>query len=163
MANLAADKSVSFLISKIFQIATISACRYRWLRLPVPVERYLVSRLYRRPELDRALLTIGIAFVAIALVNLRYGASFSAIELPAWLSGPVDLGFRSFPRHLIAVITLGFVVSAGLWIFIERSRFGIRWPFRRAAKAAGRPGPAQNVARLLPLHSARGRAPAESH
>ena len=87
----------------------------------VPVERYLISRVYRRPELDQALLTIGVAFVAIALVNLWLGASFSSIELPAWLSGPVDLGFRSFPRHRLAVILLGFMVSAALWIFIERS------------------------------------------
>lgn len=101
----------------------------------VPVERYLISRVYRRPELDQALLTIGVAFVAIALVNLWLGASFASIELPAWMSGPVDLGFRSFPRHRLAVILLGFLVSAALWIFIERSRFGIR--LRAAVDNAG--------------------------
>jgi branched-chain amino acid transport system permease protein len=101
----------------------------------VPVERYLISRVYKRPELDQALLTIGVAFVVIAVVNLWLGASFASIELPAWLSGPVDLGFRSFPRHRVAVIVLGFMVSAVLWIFIERSRFGIR--LRAAVDNAG--------------------------
>ena len=101
----------------------------------LPIERYLISRVYGRPELDQALLTIGVAFVAMALVNLWLGASFSAIELPPWLSGPVDLGFRSFPRHRLAVILLGFLVSAGLWVFIERSRFGIR--LRAAVDNAG--------------------------
>jgi len=101
----------------------------------LPIERYLISRVYRRRELDQALLTIGVAFVAIALVNLWLGASFSAIELPPWLSGPVDLGFRSFPRHRLAVILLGFLVSAALWVFIERSRFGIR--LRAAVDNAG--------------------------
>ena len=101
----------------------------------LPIERYLISRVYRRPELDQALLTIGVAFVAIALVNLWLGASFSAIELPPWLSGPIDLGFRSFPRHRLAVILLGFLVSAALWVFIERSRFGIR--LRAAVDNAG--------------------------
>jgi branched-chain amino acid transport system permease protein len=95
----------------------------------------LISRVCRRPELDQALLTIGLAFVAIALVNLWFGASFTSIELPAWLSGPVDLGFRSFPRHRLAVILLGILVSAALWIFIERSRFGIR--LRAAVDNAG--------------------------
>lgn len=103
--------------------------------ISVPIERYLISRVYRRPELDQALLTIGVAFVAIALVNLWLGASFSSIELPAWLSGPVDLGFRSFPRHRIAVIVLGVLVSAALWFFIERSRFGIK--LRAAVDNAG--------------------------
>jgi branched-chain amino acid transport system permease protein len=92
----------------------------------VPVERYVISRVYGRSELDQALLTIGVAFVAIALVNLWLGASFSSIGLPAWLSGPVDLGFRSFPRHRIAVIGLGCTVSAALWLFIGRSHFGIK-------------------------------------
>jgi len=101
----------------------------------LPIERYLISRVYRRRELDQALLTIGVAFVAIALVNLWLGASFSAIELPPWLTGPIDLGFRSFPRHRLAVILLGFLVSAALWVFIERSRFGIR--LRAAVDNAG--------------------------
>ncbi len=108
-----------------FEFAVLAAILATAL-LSVPVERYLISRVYDRPELDQALLTIGIAFVAIALVNLWLGASFSSIELPAWLSGPIDLGFRSFPRHRLAVIVLGLIVSAGLWVFIERSRFGIR-------------------------------------
>lgn len=94
--------------------------------ISVPVERFLVSRVYGRSQLDQALLTIGVAFVAIALVNLWLGSSFTSVALPSWLSGPVDLGFRSFPRHRLAVIVLGCVVSASLWIFIERSSFGIK-------------------------------------
>jgi branched-chain amino acid transport system permease protein len=106
----------------------------------VPVERYVISRVYGRSELDQALLTIGVAFVAIALVNLWLGASFASIDLPAWLSGPVDLGFRSFPRHRIAVIGLGCIVSAALWLFIGRSHFGIK-----LRAAVDNPGIAQAV------------------
>lgn len=92
----------------------------------IPIEKYLISLVYKRPELDQALLTIGIAIVAIALVNLIIGSSFAPIELPSWLSGQVDLGFRKFPQHRIAVIILGCIVCASLWLFIETSRFGIR-------------------------------------
>lgn len=106
----------------------------------VPIERLVISRVYGRPELDQALLTIGVAFVAIALVNLWLGASFSSIDLPDWLSGPVDLGFRSFPRHRVAVIVLGCLVSTALWLFIERSRFGIK-----LRAAVDNPGIAQSV------------------
>jgi len=106
----------------------------------VPIERFVISRVYGRPELDQALLTIGVAFVAIALVNLWLGASFSSIDLPAWLSGPVDLGFRSFPRHRVAVIVLGCLVSAALWLFIGRSRFGVK-----LRAAVDNPGIAQSV------------------
>jgi branched-chain amino acid transport system permease protein len=81
---------------------------------------------YRRSELDQALLTIGIAFIAMAVVNLALGGSFAAIKLPTWLSGPIDLGFRSVPRNRLAVIMLGVLVCAGLSVFIERSRFGTK-------------------------------------
>jgi branched-chain amino acid transport system permease protein len=117
-----------------FEFAVLAAVAFTAL-LSLPIERYLISRVYGRSELDQALLTIGIAFVAIALVNLWLGASFTAIELPGWLSGPVDLGFRSFPRHRLAVIVLGCAVSAALWLFIERSRFGVR--LRAAVDNAG--------------------------
>lgn len=92
----------------------------------LPIERLLIARIYGRSQLDQALVTIGIAFVAIALVNLWLGASFTTIALPPWLSGPVDLGFRTFPRHRLAVIVLGCAIILALWFFIERSSFGIK-------------------------------------
>jgi branched-chain amino acid transport system permease protein len=122
-----------------FEVALVIAVLATAL-VSVPIERIVISRVYGRPELDQALLTIGLAFVAIALVNLWLGASFSSIDLPAWLSGPVDLGFRSFPRHRVAVIGLGCLVSVSLWLFIGRSRFGIK-----LRAAVDNPGIAQSV------------------
>ncbi len=92
----------------------------------LPIERVLIARIYGRSQLDQALVTIGIAFVAIALVNLWLGASFTTIALPSWLAGPVDLGFRTFPRHRLAVIVLGCAIILALWFFIERSSYGIK-------------------------------------
>jgi branched-chain amino acid transport system permease protein len=120
-----------------FELALVIAVLTTAL-VSVPIERLVISRVYGRPELDQALLTIGVTFVAIALVNL--GASFSSIDLPAWLSGPVDLGFRSFPRHRVAVIVLGCLVSVALWLFIGRSRSGVK-----LRAAVDNPGIAQSV------------------
>lgn len=92
----------------------------------LPIERLFIARIYGRSQLDQALVTIGIAFVAIALVNLWLGASFTTIALPSWLAGPVDLGFRTFPRHRLAVIVLGCAIILALWFFIERSSYGIK-------------------------------------
>lgn len=94
--------------------------------ISLPIERLLIARIYGRSQLDQALVTIGIAFVAIALVNLWLGASFTTIALPSWLSGPIDLGFRTFPKHRLAVIVLGCLIILALWLFIERSSYGIK-------------------------------------
>lgn len=106
----------------------------------LPIERLLIARIYGRSQLDQALVTIGIAFVAIALVNLWLGASFTTIALPPWLSGPVDLGFRTFPRHRLAVIVLGCAIILALWFFIERSSYGIK-----LRATVDNPGIAQSV------------------
>lgn len=101
----------------------------------VPIERFLIARLYRRSELDQALVTIGVAFIAIALINLLSGSSVRVLQLPSYLNGPVDLGFRSVPRHRVAVIGLGLLVCLGLWLVIDRSTLGIK--LRASVDSAG--------------------------
>jgi branched-chain amino acid transport system permease protein len=92
----------------------------------LPLEALLIRHIYRRSELDQALLTIGIAFVVIALINLLSGVSITVVPLPDWLAGPVDLGVRTLPKHRLAVIGVGIAVIAALRFGIERSAFGIR-------------------------------------
>jgi branched-chain amino acid transport system permease protein len=46
------------------------------------------------------------------------------MEPPAWLSGQVDLGFRSFPAYRSFLIVCGAVLVTGLWLGLERTRFG---------------------------------------
>lgn len=94
--------------------------------LALPLERWLISRIYQRPELDHVLLTIGIAFISIALVNLLFGASVTALPLPEYLSRPLDLGFRQIPLHRVFGVALGVSTMLGLWLLIERTAFGIK-------------------------------------
>src|SRR3990170_2141391 len=60
-------------------------------------ERTLYARLYKAGELDQVLLTIGLAFMAIAAYTYFYGPIPKSVPLPEWLEGHIDLGFRSFP------------------------------------------------------------------
>lgn len=91
----------------------------------IGMERLLVRRMYKRSELDQALLTIGAAFVAMAVINMIFGANFRVLELPTWLAGTVDIGFRTVQIQRIAVILLGFTSMFLLWFFLERARVGI--------------------------------------
>ena len=94
--------------------------------ISVPLETFLIRKVYGRNELDQALLTIGIAFVVIAGVNSVTGANISVIKLPYYLNGSIDLGFRSLPTDRLVVIVLGLVVTVALWLFVERSAFGVK-------------------------------------
>lgn len=92
----------------------------------VPVERWLIRRFYRRPELDQMLVTIGVMFVLIACANLMFGSAITALALPSFMTGGIDVFGRSIPVHRIAVAILGLIVLAALWLAIEQSSIGIR-------------------------------------
>lgn len=94
--------------------------------LAVPLERVLYRRIYRFPELQQVLATIGLTFLIIASINLWQGSSLLSITLPDELKSTVSLGFRTLPAHRIVVIALGFITIFGLWVLIDRTGFGIR-------------------------------------
>ena len=74
--------------------------------LSVVLERTLYARLYGAGELEQVLFTIGLVFMAVAVVRKLWGPLPQPITVPAALSGQIDLGFRSFPTYrsfLIAV------------------------------------------------------------
>jgi len=93
----------------------------------IPFELLLYRRIYRKADpLMQVLMTIGITFFIIGIVNFIFGPSLKPIPLPATLSGPLDIGFRMLPTHRIFVIVCGIVVALALWLLIEKTEFGIK-------------------------------------
>jgi len=89
-------------------------------------ERTLYARLYRATELDQVLLTIGLAFMAIAGFTYFYGPSPQSIRLPSYLTGQIEGGFRSFPTYRVFIIAVGVVLVAALWYVFERTNIGAK-------------------------------------
>jgi branched-chain amino acid transport system permease protein len=81
----------------------------------LPLERLLYRRFYGGDELDQVLLTMGLIFVSVAGATFVWGPLTQHMEPPRWLSGQVDLGFRSFPAYRSFLM---------LWLGLERTRFG---------------------------------------
>lgn len=94
--------------------------------LSIPLERFLFRRIYGSSELTQVLMTIGITFCVIGVTNYFFGPTLKTIPLPASLSQPVDVGFRTIAAHRLFVMACGLVVAAGLWYVIERTAFGIK-------------------------------------
>ncbi len=91
----------------------------------VPLERLLYRRLYgTRDPLAQVLLTIGITFMVIGIANFLLGPTLKTIPLPAELSGPVSIGFRTIAAHRLFVIAAGLAIALALWLLIERTSFG---------------------------------------
>ena len=92
----------------------------------VIVERVLYRPLYGGNELDQVLLTMGLIFMSVAGVTYFWGPLQQPMRLPTWLSGQIDLGFRSFPAYRSFLILCGAVLVTVLWLGLERTRFGVQ-------------------------------------
>ncbi len=92
----------------------------------VVFERGLYRRLYKATDLEQVLLTIGIAFMAIATATYFYGPIPKSVPLPAWLQGDINLGFRTFPSYRAFLVVLGAVLISVLWFAFEKTNIGAK-------------------------------------
>jgi branched-chain amino acid transport system permease protein len=87
------------------------------------VQRPLVNR-GRSSHLDIALLTYGLFFVIIGVVEATFGNGYEAIALPPALEGGFPLMGVTYPYYRLFIIGVGALVGLGLWFAIERTVFG---------------------------------------
>jgi branched-chain amino acid transport system permease protein len=119
------------------------------------LERTLYRQLYQATHLDQVLFSIGLTFMSVAAATFLFGPTQQPVNLPDWLRGQVhvlglDLG--SYRLFLIGVVVL---VTLGLYLLIERTRFGaqIRASVDNQTAAAGL---GINVSRVFSLTFALG-------
>jgi branched-chain amino acid transport system permease protein len=113
------DLGVPFLAAVFIAVLAVAA-------LSVVVERLCYVHLYEAGELDQVLMTTGLIFVAIAALNLAFGPNAYTVQLPAWLSGNVNLAGRSFEIYRLFLIAVGVVLVLTLWLLFEHTNFGAR-------------------------------------
>src|ERR1043165_3666235 len=61
-------------------------------------ERVLYRRLYRASDLDQVLLTIGLAFVSVAVAAFVYGTIQQPVQMPSYLRGSVTIVALEYTR-----------------------------------------------------------------
>ncbi|OGA38071.1 MAG: ABC transporter permease [Betaproteobacteria bacterium RIFCSPLOWO2_12_FULL_68_19] len=88
-------------------------------------ERFLVRPLYGRGIDYPLLLTFGLSYVLIEIVRIFFGVQGIPISTPEGLRGAVNIGVGHFPLYRLFLIVATAVVVGGLWLFIERTRFGL--------------------------------------
>lgn len=93
-------------------------------------EVLLLRPIYARPHLFQILLTYGLTLVIADLVRIIWGTAFKTISPPLLLSGSLTLMGRSYSTFYLFVIGLGITVLIGMWLMLEKTRFGL---FVRAA------------------------------
>ncbi len=88
-------------------------------------ERFLVRPLYGRGIDYPLLLTFGLSYVLIEAMRVLFGIEGIPSSTPAALRGAVNLGFGHFPLYRLMLIGATAVVVLALWLFIEKTRYGL--------------------------------------
>ncbi len=89
------------------------------------VERFLVRPLYGSGIDYPLLLTFGLSYVMVEAMRVAFGIEGVPTSTPAELRGAVDLGFGFFPKYRLFLIGATAVVVVALWLFIEKTRYGL--------------------------------------
>jgi len=88
-------------------------------------ERVLIRPLYGRGIDPPLLLTFGLSYVLIDVIRMIFGIDGLPMGTPAALRGAVDIGVGHFPLYRLFLIGATVVIVGGLWLFIEKTRYGL--------------------------------------
>ncbi|MEJ2375775.1 MAG: branched-chain amino acid ABC transporter permease [Pseudolabrys sp.] len=119
VVSLTRSYGVGFIPSLLIAAVSVGLISIRF-------ERRLYRRFYKATDLEQVLLTIGLAFMAIAAFTYFYGPIPKSVPLPKWLTGDVNLGFRAFPSYRAFLIVVGAGLIAVLWYAFEMTNIGAK-------------------------------------
>jgi len=113
------DWGVPFFLALLLTFLVVGA-------VSIVFERLFYARLYKATELEQVLLTIGLAYMAIATYTYFYGPRPQSIHVPEYLTGQLAVASRTFPTYRVFVIAVGAALISLLWYGFERTNIGAR-------------------------------------
>jgi len=90
----------------------------------VVFERTLYRRLYRASDLDQVLLTIGLAFISVAVAAWFFGTTQQPIQMPGYMRGSFNVLGLNIAVYRLFLVATGIVVTIALVVALEYTRFG---------------------------------------
>jgi len=87
-------------------------------------ERTLYRRLYRASELEQVLLTIGLAFISVAVAAYVFGTIQQAVQTPPYLRGSINFMGVNFAVYRLFLVGTALVITLVLVLALEYTRFG---------------------------------------
>ncbi len=92
----------------------------------IAVELIALRHLYDRDHLDQVLATFGLILFFNEAASMIWGPRALFLDGPAWLSGAVEIiPGVPYPAFRLAIIALGLIVAAGLYLLVTHTRLGM--------------------------------------
>ncbi|MET3585413.1 branched-subunit amino acid ABC-type transport system permease component [Pseudorhizobium tarimense] len=90
------------------------------------LERTLYRRLYQASHLDQVLFSVGLVFMSVAAADYIMGGQQQLIQLPAELSGRMEIFGAGIGRYRLFTIIICAVLALALQLILSKTRFGSR-------------------------------------
>ncbi|ABM57550.1 branched-chain amino acid ABC transporter permease [Verminephrobacter eiseniae] len=89
-------------------------------------ERYCLRRVHPFGHVPELLVTFGLSYLILEVVQLVWGRSTVPYGLPGWLEGPLfTLYGTQFPRSRSFVMLVALLMLASVWLLLTRTRIGL--------------------------------------
>jgi len=92
--------------------------------LSVVIEQGLFRHVYDKEHLMQLLLTFAVVLILGDLAKIIWGTDQYSVSYPPGLDGATDLGITRYPSYRLVLCLIGPLIAIGLWLFIERTRWG---------------------------------------
>ncbi|MFO6421161.1 branched-chain amino acid ABC transporter permease [Hylemonella sp. W303a] len=95
------------------------------------LERTLYRPMYSKPHLNQVLFSIGLTFMAVAVMDYFFTSSQQIVQLPEWLKGRTELGDGTawalgMGHYRLFIIAACVGLTIALQTILSRTRFGSR-------------------------------------
>ncbi|MFT8244470.1 branched-chain amino acid ABC transporter permease [Roseomonas sp. BN140053] len=107
-------------------LAALPLCFLVSAALGALLERTLYVHIYARSHLDQVLFSIGLVFMAMALVDYTQGSQQQFIEVPAFLRARFEVAGVSMGAYRLLIIGVCAAIALALHLGLARTRFGSR-------------------------------------
>jgi branched-chain amino acid transport system permease protein len=88
-------------------------------------ERVVLRPVYPAGMLFLALVTFGALLVIEETIKIVWGSDLAAVPRPVGLDGGITIGSNRLPVYNIVLLGVGLLIAGGLWLLVERTRFGL--------------------------------------
>ena len=114
---LMTDGGISFLPAVVLAFVLIAV-------LGAVLEFLLYRSIYRQSELKQVILTLGLALVMIASMNLIFGSGVHNLDIPQALTGNTQIWGVGLSIYRLFLIIASTLVGIVVWFVVERTGLG---------------------------------------
>jgi branched-chain amino acid transport system permease protein len=89
-------------------------------------EKWCLRKVHGFGHVPELLITFGLSYLILELVQLIWGRSAMDYRKPEWLEGPAFQVFgTNFPQYRLFIMAVAIAMLAALWLLIKKTRIGL--------------------------------------